>query len=206
MTLASTYHLGCPVFNSKGWLGKLYHAKAPQSDWLHEYAQVFNTVEGNGVFYGMPSRAAVQRWIDATPDGFRFALKFPRAISHEQRLTHAQIETQQFLEILEQLAQGDRLGPSFLQLGPQFSGADFPDLRKYLASLPRSFPFAVEVRHSDYFDDGPREQALEALLAELEIDRVILDSRPLFSARASDPAEERSQSRKPKSPIRKVAL
>jgi uncharacterized protein YecE (DUF72 family) len=196
------YRLGCPVWVCAAWKGTLLEKNAPRSAWLSQYSSVFGTVEGNSTFYALPSAEAVQRWADETHPGFQFALKFPKAISHDKRLNDARNETAAFLSLLEVLQKGDRLGPSFLQLPPTFDRREFPVLKAYLQSLPKEFPYAVEVRHRDYFDLRSIETALDELLTSLGVDRVLFDSRALFSAPASDPAEEEAQRRKPRSPLR----
>jgi uncharacterized protein YecE (DUF72 family) len=198
------YYLGCPVFASPDWLGKVFTAKAKRSEWLKQYSLAFNTVEGNSTFYGLPSLETAERWGSETEPGFRFALKFPRIISHEKELAGAQVETELFLNVLAALRQRDRLGPSFLQLGPYFDGSRFPLLADYLRALPREFPYAVEVRNLDYFDAGRYERPLDALLTELKIDRVLFDSRPLFAQPPTDDSEREAQRRKPRSPLRRT--
>jgi len=196
------YFLGCPVWTSPEWKGSVYRAKSPRSQWLREYSTAFPTVEGNSTFYALPSLETARRWATETEPGFRFALKFPKVISHERRLTDSGPETRAFLQILEILRAGDRLGPSFLQLPPTFDASEFFKLRSYLQSLPNDFPYAVEVRHRDYFDQAGTERALDQLLAERKIDRTLFDSRPLFSAPPVTEAEQVSQTRKPRSPFR----
>ena len=198
------YHLGCPVWSCGDWVGKLFVSGAKKHEYLHQYSMAFNSVEGNSTFYGLPSLDTVRRWCDEALPGFRFALKFPRAISHERQLVDAGAETRAFLSILEILAANDHLGPSFLQLGPSFSAAQLHDLATYLRELPEEFPFAVEVRHEDFFDRGPHEHALDELLQRLQIDRVLFDSRALFSAPPKDDDEAEAQRRKPKSPLRQT--
>lgn len=198
------YHLGCPVWSCGDWVGTLFASGAKKHEYLHQYSMAFNTVEGNSTFYGLPSLDTVRRWCDEALPGFRFALKFPRAISHERQLVDAGAETRAFLSILEILSATDHLGPSFLQLGPSFSAAQLTDLATYLRQLPEEFPFAVEVRHGDFFDRGPHEHALDELLMRLQIDRVLFDSRALFSAPPQDDAEAEAQRRKPKSPLRQT--
>ena len=198
------YHLGCPVWACGDWVGKIFLSGAKKHEYLHQYSMAFNTVEGNSTFYGLPSAEAVRRWCDEALPGFRFALKFPRSISHDKQLVGAEPETRDFLSILELLLAADRLGPSFLQLSPDFSARQFPELAAYLRELPEEFPFALEVRHLDYFDEGPHEQALDELLRRLQIDRVIFDTRPLFSMRPRDESERTAQRRKPKSPVRQT--
>ena len=197
----SLYRIGCPVWNCEAWKGSIYPASAPRDRWLKHYTTVFNTVEGNSTFYGIPGESTFERWADQAVEGFRFALKFPRVISHEKELQHAQAETQLFVKGLDILHAAGRLGTSFLQLGPRFDGRQLAPLQRYLESLPREFPYAVEVRHKDWFAP-PFENELNQLLEYLLIDRVIFDSRPLFSAPPSDEFEIKSQNRKPRSPIR----
>ncbi|MGZ0169044.1 MAG: DUF72 domain-containing protein [Planctomycetales bacterium] len=195
------YRLGCPVWACPDWVGALFSTR-DRKKWLGEYSSVFGTVEGNSTFYGLPAMDTVKRWANSSCDGFRFCLKFPKAISHDRRLIDAEVETGLFLDILKVLAAADRLGPSFLQLPPTFSAVEFDRLKSYLQALPTEFPYAVEVRHLDFFDQGPVEAALDEMLRDLKIDRVLFDSRPLFSKPPSDEAEEASQARKPRSPHR----
>lgn len=203
MTPAPLY-VGCPVWASAAWVGKLFTADAPRRDWLRQYSSAFNTVEGNSTFYALPTAAAVRRWAETARPGFRFVLKFPRVISHEKQLVDAEAETEAFLDVLQVLRAAERLGPTFLQLPPTFGAGQFPVLADYLRDLPRAWPWAVEVRHPDYFDGGPHEQALDQRLQALGIDRVLFDSRPLFAAPPSDAAEEEAQRRKPRPPLRRT--
>jgi len=195
------YYLGCPIWACPQWTGQLFTRHAKREDWLRQYSQVFHAVEGNSTFYGLPSRQAIQRWVDSVDERFRFVLKFPRTISHEHRLVGADIETVEFLDVLEILKDAGRLGLAFLQLPRGFTPHQLDDLAEYLGELPRAFSYAVEVRHHDFFDNGEDEKALNYLLAEMHIDRVILDSRPLFSDPPSDDHERELQSQKPRCPV-----
>jgi uncharacterized protein YecE (DUF72 family) len=198
----SSLHLGCPVWNCDKWLGTIYPAKAPKREWLQHYSRAFNSVEGNSTFYGLPALETVRRWADETAPDFRFALKFPRMISHEKRLRNSNSDLRPFLQILESLKAEEKLGPSFLQLGPDFSAREFAPLATFLRQLPDEFPYAVEVRHSDWFDQGTNEAQLDELLQSLGIDRVLFDSRPLFAKRPQSDNETETQRRKPRPPHR----
>ncbi|MBC8113492.1 MAG: DUF72 domain-containing protein [Candidatus Saccharimonas sp.] len=199
------YFLGCPAWAHAPWVGRVFPKGTKRGEFLRRYSMLFNSVEGNATFYGMPTLDTVRRWADESLPGFRFALKFPRVISHERQLVGAESETRFFLSVLEILHQADRLGPSFLQLSPSFSGAQLPALAAYLRELPPEFPYAVEVRHSDYFDHGSCEHSLDELLLRLHVDRALFDSRALFSAAPVDKHEEEARRRKPNSPLRQTA-
>lgn len=195
------YFLGCPIWGNKAWVGELFAAEAKQQDFLRQYASVFNTVEGNTTFYGLPTAKTAARWLAHTPKGFRFALKFPRVISHTKRLRNAEPETAAFMDLLATLQ--DRIGPSFLQLPPAFGPRDLPALDEYLTELPNAFHYAVEIRHNLFFAEAENE--LTAVLKSHRANRVVFDTRGLHSATIDDPAGREAQRKKPKVPVRFVA-
>lgn len=200
---ALPYYIGCPVWICDAWVGSVYASKS-RDRWLADYTRAFNSVEGNSTFYALPTADTVRRWVDESADGFRFLFKFPRSITHDRELLAAEQETDAFLSLLDILRQAGRLGPSMVQLGPSFDGHKLSQLEAFLARLPREFPYAVEVRHADYFDEGANEQTLDAMLAEYRVERVLFDSRPLFSSPPTDELEVKSQSRKPNVPVRQT--
>jgi uncharacterized protein YecE (DUF72 family) len=69
----------------KGWRAHLY-ADTPIKQWLHVASTAFSSLEINGSFYSQISPATYERWRDATPAGFRFALKGHRFVTHYKRL------------------------------------------------------------------------------------------------------------------------
>lgn len=200
---ALPYFLGCPGWADENLVGSFYSTSNRQR-WLGQYSSVFNSVEANNTFYGLPKLETAKRWAESTAEGFQFVLKFPSAITHEKQLRNAGRETAEFLEVLQVMKVADRLGPAFLQLPPFFDGRQLPDLEAYLKQLPSEFQYSVETRHADYFDQGPIEREFTQLLTELKIDRMLFDSRPLFSAKPTDKWETISQQRKPQSPVRQT--
>lgn len=194
------YYLGCPVWQCDAWRGSLLPSRAARLEMLAGYSEVFSTVEGNATFYAIPTLDVVRRWAAQARPGFRFALKFPGAITHERMLVNAERELGSFLECLAILDEADRLGPTFIQLPPAFEGRRLAALERLLERLPEEWPFAVEPRHADYFA-GPMATRLDELLRSRCVDRVVFDSRPLFSRPPEDEVERESQRRKPRSPI-----
>lgn len=196
--------LGCPVWSCPHWAGQVYPPRTGRSDWLAWYSRTFNTVEGNSTFYALPPIETAKKWAQQAAPGFRFSFKFPRLISHELALGGDDGPTRDWLDFLTPLAQADRLGPTFLQLGPDFGPQRYEVLQRYLNRLPRDFAWAVELRHFDWFDSADNESRVDDLLASLNIDKVLFDSRPLYQSPPDDPIERASQSRKPKTPIRET--
>ncbi len=197
-------YLGCPVWACSAWGGEVYPPSTRREHWLNWYSKTFNTVEGNSVFYALPTLDNVRKWCRETHDGFRFALKVPRVISHEGRLQKIDSELRSLCAVLEVLATHNRLGPTFLQLPPNFSPSEMPTLKSFLWTLPREFPWAVEVRHHDWFDQSDNEGCLDDLLRTLRMDKVLFDSRPLYQSPPDDEHEQVSQTRKPQTPYRET--
>ncbi|MBI4306894.1 MAG: DUF72 domain-containing protein, partial [Chloroflexi bacterium] len=78
--------IGTQGWSAESWAGVFYPKGLPATDRLAWYARTFNGVEVNTSFHAVPPIAAVRNWKSATPAGFTFTLKMPRAITHEGRL------------------------------------------------------------------------------------------------------------------------
>ncbi len=198
------YRIGCPMWGNRHWNGTFFAEGTKVGDYLAAYSGVFNTVEGNTTFYGLPSAQTVERWAEECEPNFNFCFKFPQRISHALRLRGAGEETQRFFSTLAPLQKN--LGPFMLQLPPDFSPESMRDLRVYLQNLPNDFQYAIEVRHLDFFQDESADDQLSDLLATLEMDRVIFDTRPLFSAKANSDAVRDAQKKKPRVPANTYQL
>ncbi len=192
--------IGCPVWRSVGWVGSVYTKAAEQNQAVAVYSETFPTVEGNSTFYSLPSIELARKWAADSAEGFRFCFKVPRLISHELELRNARVELDDFLARMEPLLAAKKLGPIFLQLSPTFDGARWQLLDEFLAILPPAFPWAVELRHSDWFGESPYCKRLEERLRERNIDRVLFDATYLHSHPARTEAERISRGRKPNSP------
>lgn len=101
-------------------------------------------------------------------------------------------------------AAGPRIGQYWLQLPATFGPRDLPALWHFLDGLPKDFTYGVEVRHPEFFAKGEAEQQLNRGLHERNVNRVILDSRPVHSAAATSPAMIDAQQKKPKVPVHAV--
>jgi uncharacterized protein YecE (DUF72 family) len=170
------FHIGCPVWSFKGWVGNFYPEGTKPKEFLREYARRLTTVEGNTTFYAVPSRETVEGWAAEMPDGFRFCPKIPKAISHEGTLVDNIPRAEDFIEIMRGL--GARLGPMFLQLPPRFPPHLINELQTFLSVWPQEVRLAVEVRNLDWFDP-PHTDELNALLSDFNMARVTIDTRPI---------------------------
>lgn len=191
------YHLGCPAWGMKSWIGRLFPKGTKQKDFLGHYAQVFNTVEGNTTFYALPKVDTVTRWNAETPDSFRFCFKFPKKITHEKLLKNATDYVEGFLHRVAPL--GDKLGTLMVQLPPRYGFKQLSRLGEFLDALPSDFHYGVELRNTVFFNGDEEQRAAFDLLAERNVDIVTMDARGLHAS--DNPAVAEVQRRKPNNPI-----
>ncbi len=129
------------------WRGVLYPEGLAQRQWLPRYAQLFDTVEMNATFYRLPTPESVQRWRDAAPPGFLFAVKGSRYLTHLKRLLDTEEGLRRFYEPVSRF--GRKLGPVLWQLPPHMK-PDHDRLDRFLGRLPRG-RHAVEFRDPDWY-------------------------------------------------------
>jgi uncharacterized protein YecE (DUF72 family) len=141
--------IGCSGWMYDDWRGRVYPQREPKRRWLELYAEQFDTVEVNATFYRLQRREAVAAWVSQTPDGFTFAVKASRYLTHVKRLVDIGDGLSRFYEPLEPLIQADRLGPVLWQLPENFHRDD-ARLHGWLDVLPPGM-HAIEFRHQSWF-------------------------------------------------------
>jgi len=153
---------------------------------LERYAGVFSAVEINSSFYKHHRTATYARWASSVGEDFRFAVKTPKALTHEGALVPRESEVlTRFLEEIEGL--GSKLGVLLVQLPPSLAfdqadaGAFFTQLRSHLAPATA---IACEPRHASW---GTPD--VDAHLKKLGVSRVAAD--PARWAAAGQPGGDR---------------
>ncbi len=144
---------GASGYSFKEWKGTFYPDKMKPEEMLPWYSARLPTVEINNTFYQMPKAAVLENWAKITPEGFRFAIKSPRSITHLSRLK-AESSAQPVEYLYRMLASlGPKRGPVLFQLPPQLK-KDVPRLTAFLALLPEGHQAAFEFRNDTWFDDA----------------------------------------------------
>jgi uncharacterized protein YecE (DUF72 family) len=142
---------------------------------LARYGHQLGAVEVNSSFYRHHRRSQYAKWATEVPADFRFAVKLPRWLTHQQRL--ADIEgLDDFLAEVAGL--GDKLGPLLAQLPPSLV-YDADTAADFFEALRHRFDggVVVEPRHSSWFCDAVGE-----MLARYEVARVAADPPPVEGA------------------------
>jgi len=145
---------------------------------LTRYAARFNAAEINSSFYRPHRPQTYARWAASTPAHFRFAVKLPRAITHERRLAGGEALLSAFLDEIAGLE--GKLGPILVQLPPSLD-LEPATAERFLRDLRRRFPglVACEPRHASWFAADA-----ERLLREYGVARVVADPATVPEAAA----------------------
>jgi len=145
---AGRLHIGTSGWHYAHWRGVYYPQDLPPEAWLSYYAREFRSVELNNSFYRLPSRKSVNSWVAATPEGFVFAVKASRTITHLKKLRHCEEPLARFLDVASGL--GSRLGPVLFQLPPRWH-VNPQRLAEFLELLPDRFRYVFEFRDPSWF-------------------------------------------------------
>jgi len=197
MSGGGTVRIGISGWTYAPWRGNFYPPGLLQADELSYASRQVDTIEINGTFYGLQRPDAFARWYDETPEGFVFAVKGPRFITHIRRLRDVETPLANFfasgvLRLEEKLGpvlwqfpptfrfSAERLDPFFAQLPRDTeAAAALADHRsEWLADRAwaktaqrRELRHAIEIRHQSFLDP-----AFVALLRRYRVALVFADS------------------------------
>ncbi|HYG29754.1 MAG TPA: DUF72 domain-containing protein [Allosphingosinicella sp.] len=166
-------HVGIGGWDYDPWRGTFYPPGLPKAKQLEHASRRVTAIEINATFYKLQRPDLFRRWADATPDGFRFAVKGSRFCVNRRVLAEAGEAVGKFCgQGLEAL--GDRLGPILWQVA-ETKSFDADDLGAFLALLPREaagvrLRHVLEVRHESFRDPRLRGIAQQAGVAIAYVD------------------------------------
>jgi uncharacterized protein YecE (DUF72 family) len=147
--VAGTVRVGISGWRYPAWRGDFYPRGLPQRRELEYAAQRLTSVEINGSFYSLQRPSSYRRWREEVPDGFVFAVKGGRFITHLKRLRDVEVPMANFFAsgVLEL---GPTLGPVLWQL-PERLAFDADVVGAFFELLPRTTRAAAELarRHDD---------------------------------------------------------
>jgi uncharacterized protein YecE (DUF72 family) len=124
-------------------------------------------------------RKTYERWAASTPNSFRFSVKLPKLITHDQRLGEPEAALDRFAE--ETRGLGDKFGAVLVELPPSLVFDAATAGRFFAALAQRVFvPAVCEPRHRSWFT-----QEADAWFAERRIGRAATD--PVAAPGALDP-------------------
>ena len=161
--------VGTSGWRYPAWRGVFYPRGLVQRRELEYLSARMNTAEINGSFYSLQRPERYRARCEQTPEGFVFAVKGGRYITHMKRLVGVETPLANFFAS-GVLALGPKLGPFLWQLPPNLA-FDAERLAGFFALLPRDTreAAALAAGHDDkvkgdaYLEPGPLRPLRHAL-------------------------------------------
>ncbi len=156
-----TIKVGTSGWDYRDWVGPFYPERGEPR--LTLYARVFDTTEVNSTFYQLLDPQTFEGMAKVTPEGFEFAVKMLRDVTHRKRLRldrGIKDDLRAFFDSLEPLKRAGKLGPVLVQLPPVFR-AKLDRLEQFLSLVPSDVRVALEFRHPSW-DDPKTYRLLES--------------------------------------------
>ena len=166
-----------------GWNVPGIHARHFDSEGTHlaRYSRRLNCAEINSCFYREHKTETYRKWAASVPEDFRFAVKAPRTVTHENELrVQGEEALARFLQ--QTSALGEKRGPVLLQVPPSLV-FDKTATRSFLSMFRGLYggPAVLEPRHVSWFGAEP-----DSILREFHVARVAAD--PALTPEAAQPA------------------
>ena len=143
-------YVGCSGFSYSAWSGHFYPPDLPDANRLEYYSKAFDFVEIDSTFYRMPSVFTMRKWATTTPAHFRFAVKMPGIITHDNRLGDVDSALHYFYDAMTPLS--EKTAAILIQL-PRSITKDEGFKKLKVMPLDNRLRHALEVRHESWFDD-----------------------------------------------------
>ncbi len=161
--------VGTSGFAYPDWAPRFYPPGLRGGELLRFYAEQLGACELNSTYYQRPSAARLRAWRDATPEGFRFAVKAQRGGTFRALHGDPSGPVGWLTEALPEL--GPRLGTVLLRV-PLEVERDDARLDDLLAAWPPSVPLALELQHPSWHvgETFARLRATGAVLCATELD------------------------------------
>jgi len=164
-------YMGGTMWNIPKWKGKIYPAKTKADQMGPEYCKQFSTIELNATHYKIHGPEIITKWKNFSTKEFMFCPKFPNLITHYRRFLNSEELTAEFLLAISHFE--EKLGPSFIQLRPDYSPKYANRLVDYLKTIPEDFNLALEFRHPEWFARNAEAEKVWKLIEERNITAVI---------------------------------
>ncbi len=164
-------YVGCAKWNRQDL--KNFYPRGTKNE-LEYYSKQFNSIELNATFYRNFPASQFEKWYHTVPEGFRFFPKVHQSVSHLKRLNNVKSSLDEFFNGIVHLK--EKLGTVFLQMHSNFSPKDFGRLAHFVTIWPKEIALAIELRHTDWFNDAGVAEDVYRLFQEHNIANVIVDT------------------------------
>lgn len=146
----------------------LYSTTATARDKLFDYSGHFPIVELDTSFYAIPSIQNVEKWVQETPEDFRFIMKAYQGITGHLRDENPYETRQDMFEAFRKSASvfeaAKKLAMILVQFPPWFDcQAKHVNYIRYVRQQLSAFPVAIEFRNQTWYSAEHLDQTLQFL-------------------------------------------
>lgn len=149
----------------------LYPKQIRASDKLAEYSSNFPVVEVDASFYAIQPERNVRKWVNETPENFRFVVKAYQGMTGHKKdgisfdSKHEMFEA--FKESLRPYEDANKLAMVLFQFPPWFDCTkENVDYLRFCKKQMGDIPAALEFRNRSWFRDSLREDTLAFMRKE----------------------------------------
>ncbi|WP_043932312.1 DUF72 domain-containing protein [Bacillus sp. EB01] len=146
----------------------LYRPGIPAREKLSEYAAHFPIVEVDAAFYAIQPKKNAERWVDQTPESFKFIVKAYQGMTgHQRGDTPFESEEEMFTafkDSLEPYMKRNKLAMALFQFPPWFDcKKENVEYLRFCKEQMEDTPCAIEFRHQSWYEPEFREGTLQFL-------------------------------------------
>ena len=144
--------IGTSGFSYDDWKGRFYPRDIKKSEMFSYYTRFFPTVEINSTYYKIPPTGVFATLAERAPDGFEFAVKLYKGLTHD--IGNVSDLAEKFNSLLSVLADEGKLGPVLAQFPYSFDNIE--SNREYLLELKGLIDadVVVEFRNQKWLNDS----------------------------------------------------
>jgi len=177
MTATGNLYVGTSGFAYPDWVPLFYPPDTRSGDLLSAYASRLTAVELNNTFYRQPTAKAIDAWLTATPETFRFVVKAQRGASWRAFRGDAADSVPWLTAAYRPF--GERLRCVLFRV-EETTPRDDDALERLLDAWPIDLPLALELRHPSWEDDEVHDQLRARGVALVTTDTDDLEHPPII--------------------------
>ena len=177
MTATGNLYVGTSGFAYPDWAPLFYPPDTRSADLLSAYASRLTAVELNNTFYRQPTAKAIDTWLTATPEAFRFVVKAQRGASWRAFRGDAADSVPWLTAAYRPF--GERLRCVLFRV-EETTPRDDDALERLLDAWPIDLPLALELRHPSWEDDEVHDQLRARGVALVTTDTDDLEHPPII--------------------------
>ena len=146
----------------------LYNRDSKKSEKLIDYSAHFPVVELDAAFYAIQPERNMKKWIDETPQTFKFIVKAYQGITGHHRGDLPFESTEEMFTLykssIQYLKEANKLSMILVQFPPWFNcQKEHVHYIKEVKERLREFPVAIEFRHQSWYYPEVKEKTLDFL-------------------------------------------